>query len=200
MLVRARIRRLRRIRRLSGRAPGEEAGQAVVRTGVGTFAVQIGKALGTEVTGVCSTRNVDLVRSLGADHVVDYTREDPTEGGRRYDLIIQLAGTRSPSDLRRALTKSGILLLSSGEPAGGLLGPLGRSIHAGALSPFVSQRLASFGMNPGREDLERLDELVEAGQVSPVMDRSYPLAEVPEAIRYVETGRARGKVVISTSS
>jgi NADPH:quinone reductase-like Zn-dependent oxidoreductase len=164
--------------------------------GVGTFAVQIAKHLGAEVTGVCSTRNVDMVRSLGADHVVDYTQEDFAQGGQRYDFIFQLAGTRSASDCRRALTPKGTLVLSSGESSGRLIGPIGRVVNARALSPFVSQRLLSFTVSPNGEDLQSLNELVGAGEVSPVIDRRYSLAEVPEAIRYLEEGHARGKVAI----
>jgi NADPH:quinone reductase-like Zn-dependent oxidoreductase len=165
--------------------------------GVGTFAVQIAKSFGADVTGVSSTRNLDLVRSLGADHVIDYTREDPTRSGQRYDLIFQLAGTRSPSDLRRALTPKGTLVLSSGESDGRWIGPLGRVIKAALLSPFVSQRLGTFEAKARQEDLQVLKELIESGKVSPVIDRTYPLREVPEAIRYLEAGHARGKVVIT---
>jgi len=165
--------------------------------GVGTFAVQIAKSFGAEVTGVCSTRNVDMVRSIGADHVVDYTQADFTERGGRYDLILQLAGTRSPSDCRRALTSTGTLLPISGESDGRWIGPVARIVAALALSPFVSQRMASFTVKPNREDLQLLGRLIEAGTVTPVIDRTYSLSEVPEAIRYLEEGHARGKVVVT---
>jgi NADPH:quinone reductase-like Zn-dependent oxidoreductase len=165
--------------------------------GVGTFAVQIAKWLGADVTGVCSTRNVEMVRSLGADHVIDYTQEDFTQSGQKYDLIFQLAGTRSPSDCRRALTPKGTLVLSSGESDGRWIGPVDRIIKAVALSPFVSQKLGSFLAKPNEEDLQFLKELIEAGKVKPVIDRRYPLSEAPEAIRYLEEGHARGKVVIT---
>jgi NADPH:quinone reductase-like Zn-dependent oxidoreductase len=165
--------------------------------GVGTFAVQIAKSFGADVTGVCSTRNVDLVRSLGADHVIDYTRDDFTRDGRRYDFIFQLAGTGSPSECRRALTPKGTLVLSSGESSGRVIGPLGRVFRARALAPFVSQEMTSFTVGPNRADLEALNELIEAGDVSPVIDRLYSLAEVPEAIAYLEQGHARGKVAIT---
>jgi NADPH:quinone reductase-like Zn-dependent oxidoreductase len=165
--------------------------------GVGTFAVQLAKWLGAEVTGVCSTRNLDLVRSLGADEVVDYTREDFAANGRRYDVVFELAGTRSPADLRRALTPRGTLTLSSGDSEGRWIGPIGRMVKAILLSPFVPQRLGPFLAKPRREDLALVGELIEAGTVKPVIDRTYPLREVPEAIRYLETGRARGKVVIT---
>jgi NADPH:quinone reductase-like Zn-dependent oxidoreductase len=165
--------------------------------GVGTFAVQIAKLLGADVTGVCSTRNVEMIRSLGADHVIDYTREDFTRSGRKYDLIFQLAGTLSPSDCRRALTSKGTLVLSSGESSGRWLGPVDRMIKAAVLSPFVSQKLGSFLAKPDSDDLQFLKELIEAGKVKPVIDRTYSLNEAPEAIRYLEEGHARGKVVIT---
>jgi NADPH:quinone reductase-like Zn-dependent oxidoreductase len=165
--------------------------------GVGTFAVQIAKHLGGDVTGVCSTRNVELVRSLGADPVVDYTQEDFTRSGRKYDLIFQLAGTRSPSDYRRALTSKWTLVLSSGESDGRWLGPVDRSMKAVLLSPFVSQRLVPFLAKSNKDDLRFLRELLEAATITPVIDRTYPLSEVPEAVRYLEEGHARGKVVIT---
>jgi NADPH:quinone reductase-like Zn-dependent oxidoreductase len=165
--------------------------------GVGTFAVQIAKSFGADVTAVCSTRNVEMVRSLGADHVIDYTQEDFTQSGQKYDLIFQLAGTRSPSDCRRALTSNGTLVPSSGESAGRWIGPVDRIIKAVVLSPFVSQKLATFVMKPKRDDLQLLKELIEAGTVTPVIDRTYSLKEVPEAIRSLEEGHARGKVVLT---
>ena len=165
--------------------------------GVGTFAVQLGKLLGANVTGVCSTRNVEMVRSIGADDVFDYTREDFTLRGRKYDLIFQLAGTRSPWDLRRALTSRGTLIVSSGESSGRLIGPIDRIIKAVVLSPFVSQRFVPFEAKGSSEDLQFLRDLIEAGKVSPVIDRTYSLSEVPDAIRYLETGHARGKVVVT---
>jgi NADPH:quinone reductase-like Zn-dependent oxidoreductase len=165
--------------------------------GVGTFAVQIAKWLGAQVTGVCSTRNVDLVRSLGADQVFDYTREDFTRNGETFDLILQLAGTQSPSDLRRALTSTGALLLSSGDSNGRWIGPMSRILKAMVLSPFVSQRLTSFEAKRSGEDLQVLKELIEAGTITPVIDRMYSLGDVPEAIRYLEEGHARGKVVVT---
>jgi NADPH:quinone reductase-like Zn-dependent oxidoreductase len=178
-----------------------QAGQKVLiigaSGGVGTFAVQIAKSFGADVTGVCSTRNVDMVRSIGADHVIDYTQEDFTQSSQRYDLIFQLAGTRSPSDCRRALTSKGTLVLSSGESSGRWIGPVGRIIKALVLSPFVSQSLGTFTAKPSQEDLQFLKELIEAGKVKPVIDRTYSLSEAPEAIRYLEGGHPRGKVVIT---
>ena len=138
-----------------------------------------------------------MVRSIGADHVIDYTREDFTKGGQRYDVVFQLAGTRSPSDCRNALTPEGTLILSSGESGGRWTGPIGRILKAVMLSPFVRQRLAPFEAKPGQEDLQALNELIESGQVSPVIDRTYPLVETAEAIRYLEAGHARGKVVLA---
>ena len=164
--------------------------------GVGTFAVQIAKALGGEVTGVCSTRNVDMVRSIGADHAVDYTVEDFTRSGQRYDLVLDTVGNRSLSDLRRALTPKGTLILAGGK-GGRLLGPLALLLRARLLSRFVAQRLLSFIAKLRKDDLVVLNELIEAGKVTPVIDRTYPLSEAPEAIRYLEAGHARGKVVIT---
>ena len=165
--------------------------------GVGTFAVQIAKSFGADVTGVCSTRNVEMVRSLGADHVVDYTQEDFAESGRKYDLILQLAGTRSPAALRRALTSNGTLVLSSGDSSGRWIGPVDRIVKALVLSPFVSQKLGTFLAKPKKEDLQLLKELIEAGKLKPVIDRTYSLSEAAEAIRYLEAGHTRGKVVIT---
>jgi len=165
--------------------------------GVGTFAVQIAKVFGAHVTGVCSTRNLELVRSLGADHVIDYTQEDFTQSGQKYDLIFQLAGTRSPSHCRRALTSKGRLVLSSGDSDGRWIGPIDRLIKAAALSPFVSQTLSSLNTKRSKKDLPYLTELIEAGKVTPVIDRTHSLGEVPEALRYLEHGHARGKVVIT---
>ncbi len=179
-------------------AGGLQAGQEVLIIGagggVGTYAVQIAKALGAVVTGVCSTTKVDLVRSLGADHVVDYTREDFTRGEERYDLILQLAGTASPSACRRALTPNGTLILSSGE---GRFAGIDRIVRALATSPFVRQRLRTFMTKETNDDLVTLVGLVEAGKLAPVIDRTYPLRDVPEAISHVEEGHARGKVVIT---
>lgn len=156
--------------------------------GVGTFAVQIAKWLGGEVTGVCSTANVDLVRSLGADRVVDYTREDFVRSGP-YDLILDMIGSRSMSEFRRALTREGTLAVVGGRLRNMLVAPI--------VSPFVSQRLIPVMAKVRREDLVTLSELLEAGIVRPVIDRTYSLADVPDAIRYLEEGHARGKVVIA---
>ena len=156
--------------------------------GVGTFAVQVAKWLGAEVTGVCSTRNVDMVRAIGADRVIDYTREDFVRSGP-YDLILDMIGNRSLSEFRRALTRKGTLVL-----VGGKLRWMPASV---VVSPFVSQRLLPVLAKVRKEDLTTLGELLEAGVVTPVIDRTYSLSEVPEAIRYLEEGHARGKVVIA---
>ena len=167
--------------------------------GVGTLAVQIAVALGATVTAVCSTHNRDLVRSLGATHVIDYTHEDPTKPGMVYDLIFQLAGTTSPMALRRLLTPTGRLVLSSGDAAGRLLGPLHRHLAALALSPFVPQTLRPLTTTPDPADLDHLNTLVEHGQLTPVIERTYPLPDTAAAVRHLETGRVRGKLAISVS-
>src|SRR4028119_1331454 len=179
--------------------PGQKVLIVGASGGVGTFAVQIAKSFDAEVTGVCSTRNVELIRSLGADHVIDYTKEDFTRSGQKYDLLFQLAGTRSPSECRRALTSKGTLVEISGESDGRWIGPMDRIVKALVLSPFVSQKMASFTVKPNKADLQFLKQLIEAGKVTPVIDRTYPLSEAPEAIRYLENGHARGKVVITVT-
>jgi NADPH:quinone reductase-like Zn-dependent oxidoreductase len=165
--------------------------------GIGTFAVQIAKSFGADVTGVCSTRNVDLVRSIGADHVIDYTREDFTQTGQRYDFILDNVGNQSLSDLRRALTPAGTLVPNSGGFDNRWFASLGRVVSAHVMSPFVSQTLRPFVMSPKHEDLVVLKDLMEAGKVTPVIDRTYPLSEVSQALGYVGGGHARGKVVIT---
>lgn len=162
--------------------------------GVGTFAVQIAKALGAEVTGVCRPSNAELVRSIGADHVIDYTREDVTATGDQYDVILQLAGTASPGHLRRALVPGGTLVLSNGQ---GRFAGVDRILKAIALNPFVRERLAVFVTKENGADLATLAGMIESGQVRPVIDRTYPLAEAAEALRYLEAGHAHGKVVIA---
>lgn len=165
--------------------------------GVGTFAVQLAKVFGAEVTGVCSSPKAELVRAIGADHVIDYTRDDPTDGTRRYDLILDVAGNRPLSRLRRALTARGTLVIVGGEGGGRWLGGVDRQLRALALSPFVPQTLRGMLAVGRADDLRFLRDLIEAGKVAPVVDRTYPLAEAAEAIRYLERGKARGKVVIS---
>ena len=159
--------------------------------------MQLAKAFGSEVTGVCSTAKMDLVRSIGADHVIDYTREDFADGAHLYDLILDIGGNRSLSHLRRALTREGTLVIVGGEDGGRWIGAtVVRDFQALAISRFVRQRLRMFIAKPRYEDLQCLLELIEAGKITPVIDRTYPLSEVPEAIRYLEQGQARGKVVI----
>jgi NADPH:quinone reductase-like Zn-dependent oxidoreductase len=175
--------------------PGQRALINGAAGGIGTFAVQIAKTLGAEVTGVCSTRNVDLVRSLGADHVVDYTVDDFTRG-ERYDLVVDLVGNRSLTGLRRALTPNGCLVLVGGG-GGRWLGPLALPFRAFVVSRFVGQRMVMLMAQLRRDDLVVLKELIEAGKVTPVLDRTYPLNEAAEAIRYLESGHARGKVVVT---
>jgi NADPH:quinone reductase-like Zn-dependent oxidoreductase len=165
--------------------------------GVGTYAVQIAKAFGTHVTGVCSATKVDLVRSLGADHVIDYTRDDFAERAERYDVILDIGGNASLARLRRALTPKGTLVIAGGETDGRWLGGYDRQLRALLLSRFVSQKLTTFISSENHEDMLVLKQLIEAGKITPVIDRTYPLSEAPQAIRYVQQGSARGKLVIT---
>lgn len=164
--------------------------------GVGTFAVQIARSMGAEVTATCSTRNVELVRSLGANHVIDYTTQ-PLPVDRPYDVIFQLAGTESPGVLRRSLTPTGTLVLSSGM---GRLTGIDRIVKGLVMSRFINQNMVTFIASENQEDLVALKELIESGQVTPIIDRTYPLAETPEAVRYVEAGHTRGKVIVTTEA
>ena len=167
--------------------------------GVGTFAVQVAKSYGADVTGVCSTRNVDMVRSLGADRVVDYTREDFTKSSERYDVIIDNVANHSLLENRRVLKPKGIyVLIGGGGPSEqGLIGPLAKPIKAMLLSPFVSQKMGMMMADPSNKDLTILGDMMQSGKLKPVIDRTYKLSEVPEAIRYLEQGHARGKVIIT---
>ena len=188
---------LRGLRDVGGLRPGQHVLINGASGGVGTFAVQIAKSLGAEVTGVCSTRNTDLVRSLGADHVVDYTREDFTRGGRRYDVLLDLVANHGISGLRRALRPGGTLVLASGGSPGQFLGAVGLLLKGIALSPFAHGRLLPLvGPAPSKAILVTLRELADSGKLTPVIDRTYPLAEAPEAIRYLEEEHARGKAVV----
>ncbi|MDQ6764731.1 MAG: NAD(P)-dependent alcohol dehydrogenase, partial [Verrucomicrobiota bacterium] len=166
--------------------------------GVGTFAVQIAKSLGAEVTGVCSTRNVELVHSLGADHVIDYTKEDFTKGNERYDVILDNVGNQPLSGFRHALTPKGIcVMIGGGGPNdGGLIGPMGRPVKALLMSPFVSQKMSMFLAELTGADLTAMADLMQSGKVKPVIDKTYPLSQIADAIRYLEAGHARGKVVV----
>jgi NADPH:quinone reductase-like Zn-dependent oxidoreductase len=165
--------------------------------GVGSYAVQLAKAFGAEVTAVASTAKLDLVRALGADHVIDYTRDDFAATGNRYDLIIDIAGNPSLSRLRRALTPNGTAVITGGEDGRGPTGGMNRQLRAVVLSLFVRQRLATFVNKERGSDLERLTELIEAGQITPSIDRTYPLHEVPDAMRHLAAGQVRGKVAIT---
>jgi NADPH:quinone reductase-like Zn-dependent oxidoreductase len=177
-----------------------KAGQKVLiigaSGGVGSYAVQLAKILGAaEVTGVCGTAKADLVRSLGADHVIDYTRGEAADGSRRFDLIMDINGNTPPSRLRRALTPAGTLVIAGGE--GGKWTGMGRQLRAMALSSFVRQRLTTFISRHRLADIEELSRLVEAGRLTPPLDRSFPLAEAPEAVDYLSAGHARGKVAVT---
>lgn len=176
-------------------------GQRVLITGasggVGSYAVQLAKALGAEVTGLASTAKLDLVRSLGADHVVDYTKEDFADGVHRYDVIIDIAGNSPLSRLRRALTPTGTAVIAGGESKGNLTGGLERQLRALMLTPFVGQRFVPLASKERAGDLEVLAGHLEAGTVTPSIDRTYPLDQAPQAMRYLEAGRVRGKVAIT---
>ena len=178
-----------------------QAGQTVLvigaSGGVGTFAVQIAKAFGAEVTGVCSTAKMDVVKAVGADHVVDYTKGDIADGVHRYDVILDIGGNRRLSQLRRALTPRGTLVLVGGESVGRWTGGIGRLLLANLLSVFGSQKLVTFIASENAADLRVLRDLIESGQVAPAIDRTYPLRDTAAAVRYVQDGRACGKVVIT---
>jgi NADPH:quinone reductase-like Zn-dependent oxidoreductase len=180
---------LQALREVGGIQPGQKVLVNGASGGVGTFAVQIAKAFGAEVTGVCSTRNVELVRALGADHVVDYTANDFTRSGVRYDVIVNVVDSRSTRDLKRALAPNGTLVVVAGS--------LRQIFGAMLLRRFRRQRIVGFMADVTKERLDTLKELVDEGKVTPVIDRTYPLSEVPAAIRYLEAGHARGKVVIA---
>jgi NADPH:quinone reductase-like Zn-dependent oxidoreductase len=181
-----------------------QAGQKVLINGasggVGTFAVQIAKSLGADVTGVCSTRNVDLVKSLGADHVIDYTKEDFTKSAERYDVMLDNVGNRSLSECRQVLTPNGKYVLIGGGGANeqGFLGGLGKALWAMVFSKFVNQQMGMMMAEPSQKDLTLLADMMQSGKVKPVIDRTYKsLGEIPDAIRYLEEGHARGKVIIT---
>jgi NADPH:quinone reductase-like Zn-dependent oxidoreductase len=178
-----------------------QPGQQVLIIGaagaVGLFAVQLAKTFGAQVTGVASTTQLELVRSVGADEVIDYTRDDVTDGTRRWDLILDTAGHRSLSQLRRALTPKGTLVIVGSEGRGRWLGGFDRSLRAPLLARLVGQRLRMLASKPGQQDLQTLRELLEAGKLTPVIDRTYPLGDVPEAMRQMVEGHTRGKLVIT---
>jgi NADPH:quinone reductase-like Zn-dependent oxidoreductase len=177
------------------------AGQKVLINGasggVGTFAVQIAKSFGADVTGVCSTRNVDLVRSIGADHVIDYTKEDFTKGQQRYDLIVDIVGTHSVLEYKRVLNPKGTLVMIGSTTPGNWFGWLADPLEALMLSPFMSQKFSMMLTDFNKDDLATLGTLMQSGKVTPVIDRRYKLSETPTALQYLEAGHARGKVVLT---
>ncbi len=180
-----------------------QAGQKVLINGasggVGTFAVQIAKTFGADVTGVCSGRNVDLVKSLGADRVIDYAKEDFAKGPERYDVIIDNVPNHSLSECRGILNANGkyVMIGGGGPNDNPWVGPFGRVIHTLILSPFINQKMGMMMADANHDDLTLLADMMQSGKIKPVIDRTYKLAEVPEALRYVEEGHARGKVVIT---
>lgn len=187
---------LQALRDIARVQPGQTVLVVGASGGVGTFAVQIAKSLGAVVTGVCSTRNIDLVRSVGADHVIDYTRTDFNQAGLRYDVIFDNVEAQPLAAVRQALAPTGTLIPNSGR-GGRWLGPLGRVVKTRARSAFTRQRLRPFTSLEKRQDLLALADLLESGQVTPVIDRTYPLDDAAEALRYVGAGHTRGKVVIT---
>jgi NADPH:quinone reductase and related Zn-dependent oxidoreductases len=180
--------------------PGQKVLVIGASGGVGTFAVQIAKAFGADVTGVCSTAKTDMVRSLGADHVLDYTRDDIADGGQRYDVVLDTGGNRSLTHLRRALTPRGTLVIVGGETGSRWLGGIDRALRAPMLSAFVGQKLGGVVTSENAEDLIVLTDLIESGKVTPVVERTYPLADAPAAVRYMADGHARGKVVVTVAT
>jgi NADPH:quinone reductase-like Zn-dependent oxidoreductase len=183
------------------RAAHVEAGQQVLvigaSGGVGTYAVQLAKAAGAQVTGVCSTSKIDLVRSLGADRVIDYTQSDFADGSQRYDVIIDIGGNSRLARLRRALTPTGTLVIVGGEQGGSVTGGFGRQLRAPVVSLFVSQRLAMLASKEHHSYLDALRPLIETGEVTPALDRTYPLPDAPDAMRRLEAGHARAKIAIT---
>lgn len=179
------------------------AGQKVLINGasggVGTFAVQIAKSYGAEVTGVCSTRNVDLVKSLGADHVIDYTREDFTQGTQHYDVIFDAVGNHSLSEYRRVMTPQGIFVIVGGPSTDPWIGPLIMPLKAKLVAPFVSQKFEFFLADINPQDLQVLAGMAQSGKLTPVIDKTYPMSDIQTAMRYLETGHARGKVAVQVA-
>lgn len=178
-------------------APGQKVLILGASGGVGSYAVQFAKAAGAVVTGACSGTKMDLVRALGADHVIDYTRQDFADGTEHYDLILDIAGNPTLSRLRRALTATGTAVITGGEEGGSWTGSMDRQFRALALSPFIPQRLTMVFGTQGAADLEHLADLLEKGTIVPAIDRTYPLEQVPEAMRYFDAGKTRGKIAIT---
>jgi NADPH:quinone reductase-like Zn-dependent oxidoreductase len=189
---------LQALRDRGGVRPGQRVLVIGASGGVGTFAVQIAKALGAHVTGVASTKKLDLVRSLGADHVIDYTHADITDDDRRYDLVLDIGGNRPLSQLRRVLTHDGTLVIVGGEGGGRWTGGIHRQLGAMVVSLFVRQRLGTFIAKPNTTDLDALRALIEAGSLTPAIDRVITLDQIPDAIRDLASGHVRGKIVIAT--
>jgi NADPH:quinone reductase-like Zn-dependent oxidoreductase len=187
---------LQAVRDVARVRPGQRVLVIGASGGVGSFAVQIAVAAGAEVTGVCSAEKADLVRALGAEQVIDYTAQDPVDGCRRYDVVLDIAGGRPVARLRQALAPHGTLVIT-GEDGGRWLGPLPRNLRALMLSPWVSQRLTAFVARPNHADLIALSDLIETGAVTPAVDRVYPLAQAALALGHLADGRARGKIVLS---
>jgi NADPH:quinone reductase-like Zn-dependent oxidoreductase len=190
---------LQAVRDQAGVEPGESVLVIGASGGVGSFATQIAKAFGADVTGVCSTAKVEMVRELGADRVIDYNREGLTDNGERYDAILDIGGNRRLSELRRALKPRGTLVIVGGENAGKLLGGTDRQLRAMLLSPFVSQKLRVFISSEDGKDIEALRELVDSGRLKPTIDRTFPLEQAAEAVEYLAEGRASGKVVLEVA-
>lgn len=187
------------LRDVANLQPGQQLLINGASGGVGTFAVQLGKAMGAEVTGVCSTRNVELIRSIGADHVVDYTGSDFSRTDHKYDVVLDLVGNRSLTDLRRALVRNGILVLSGGGvfTGGSVFGPIGLILKAKLSAPFVRQRVVLLQPTMNKADLVTLCELAESGKIVPAIDRTYPLSAAADALHYLEAEHARSKVVLT---
>jgi len=185
------------LRDVAGVEPGQHVLIIGASGGVGTYAVQLAKAFGAEVTGVCSSAKSDMVRSIGADHVIDYTTEDFADGSQRYEVILDIGGNSSLKKLRSALTESGTLVIVGGEEGGKWIAGVDRQLRALALSPFIGQRLTTFMSKETHVDLERLAQIIDAGDLTPVVDRTYSLDEVPDAMRHLVAGDAKGKIVIS---
>ncbi|MBK8208021.1 MAG: NAD(P)-dependent alcohol dehydrogenase [Planctomycetes bacterium] len=190
---------LKGVRDVANVQPGQSVLIIGASGGVGHYAVQIAKSLGAVVTGVASTAKLDMVRAMGADHVIDYKNEDVTDSGTKYDVIIDIGGNRKLRKLRRALAKHGTLVITGGEGGGKWFGGIDRQLRALMWSPFVSQKLTSYISLENREDLETLKDMIEAGKLKPSIDRTFPLAQAADAIRYLESGHVSGKIVLKVA-
>jgi NADPH:quinone reductase-like Zn-dependent oxidoreductase len=188
---------LQAIRDVAGVEPGQQVLVIGASGGVGTYAVQLAKAFGAQVTGVCSSAKVDLVESLGADHVIDYSKEDFADGQQHYDVVLDIGGNTPLPKLRKALTPTGTLVIVGGEEGGKWTGGIDRQLRALTLSPFIKQRLTSFVSKENHADIEKVGEFIEQGKLTPSVEKTYSLAEAPQAMRHLEDGLVRGKVVIT---